>query len=653
VNGPGDRRPPISPQLALRVAMLGGLALLLFGVVFFRLWYLQVLSGDQYLAQANTNRVRDITIQAPRGNIVGRNDEVLVRNRQAQAIQLQVERLPRDRAARMAQYRRLAQVIGGGLTAKAIAAEVEQQKQRLPYANVTIKTDARREVYLYLSERQDQFPAVRIQPVYLRQYPHHALAGQLFGTVGEITGAQIAAGRRGDDRYRDIPQGTVIGQSGLELAYDRYLRGRDGAIRVSIDALGNPQGFLRERAPVQGRQIKLSLDLGLQEAAQRAVERSIALAHANGHWGASAGGFVAMDPRNGEILALGSVPSFDPNVFSRPLTEQEYKRIERAPGAPLYNRATSGLYPTGSTFKPITALAGLSTGLIDPYTTIVDTGCITISDQQRCNAGKAAYGPVNLRRALQVSSDIYFYKLGAALNPLRGQPLQTWAERLGLGQLTGVEGGEAAGEVPDRRWRADRAEQELRCERARGVPSCGISDKRPWSVGDNVNLAIGQGDLQVTPLQMARAYAVLANGGTLVRPHLGIEVQDASGRLLQELDRPPAKRIRLPRASLDAIRDGLHLAASAPGGTSADVFAGWPQSRLPVFGKTGTAQTPQGDQSWYVAWVPHKSKPIVVAVTIEQGGFGAQSAAPAARMMLAHWFDVPDSGVSSGSSRTN
>jgi penicillin-binding protein 2 len=247
---------------------------------------------------------------------------------------------------------------------------------------------------------------------------------------------------------------------------------------------------------------------------------------------------------------------------------------------------------------------------------------------------------VDLRRAIQVSSDVFFYTLGRDLNGLKGQQLQSWAHKLGLGRHTGIDlPSEGTGLVPDRQWREEIGAKELACRKKEKVPSCGISDARPWSVGDNINLSVGQGDLQASPLQMAVAYAALSNGGKVVRPHLGLDIEDSEGRLVQEIDPPAARKIDFPSGARSAILDGLHAAASAPGGTSTDVFKGWPQDRYPVYGKTGTAERPpHPDQSWYVAFVPDKNRPIVVAVTIEGGGFGAEAAAPAARQILSQWF---------------
>jgi penicillin-binding protein 2 len=452
-----------------------------------------------------------------------------------------------------------------------------------------------------------------------------------------------------------VRPGTIVGKEGIERAYDRYLRGVDGAQRITVDALGRPKGQRVDRDPVPGRALRTSLDLDLQRTGEAVLGRTIALGPG------TAGAFVALDPRDGEVLAMGSAPSYDPTILSRPITQ---KRLDElfgpAAGSPRYNRAIGGLYPTGSAFKPITALAALSQGVITPSTPINDGGCVAIgaAAQQFCNAGKAVNGTLTLPRAIQVSSDVFFYTLGRDLNPLPGQPLQRWAHRLGLGQRTGVDlPSEVSGLVPDRRWRARVGERERRCRRRRHIPltalvGCGISDMRPWTVGDNVNLAVGQGDLQASPLQMAVAYATLENGGRVVRPHLGVAVEDQNGRELQRIDSGTARRVRIDPIARAAILQGLHAAASQPGGTSADVFRGWNQSAFPVYGKTGTAERPgHGDQSWYVCFVPQPSRPIVLAVTVEDGGFGAEAAAPIARVMLAQWFGQRKTFVA-GRSRT-
>ncbi|MFL5835443.1 MAG: penicillin-binding protein 2, partial [Solirubrobacteraceae bacterium] len=528
-----DRRPPITPQLALRVAILGGVALTIFAVIFLRLWFLQVLSGNKYLAQANDNRVRDITIQAPRGDVVDRNGTVLVDNRVGNAIQIQPDKLPARGPERTALYRRLREVLH--LRPRRIRKDITEQRRALPYANVTIKSDASQAQLAFILERQNLFPGIVPEQVYLRRYPHHDLAAQLFGTVGQVSPKELKL-----NRFRGVHQGTVVGQSGIEWSYDRYLRGEEGATRVQVDALGRQKGPpLRTRQPVQGKQLKLSLDLDLQKAAQDAIKQV---------GGGKPGGFVAMDPHSGEVLAAGSVPSFDPNIFSKPVKPSTLRKLQStANGAPLYNRAIAGLYPTGSTFKVITSVAALQTGTITPGSVIDDSGSVKIGNIVFKNAGGAANGAVALRQALQVSSDVFFYTMGARLNGESGDPLQRYARKLGIGRRTGIDiPGEFKGLLPTPQWR-DRLFKERKTD-------------RPWTIGDNVNLAVGQGDLQATPLQMAVAYATIINSGRVPTPHLAAEVTDTRG-IVEKIDAPSRRKVAIKPEWRDTIMNGLHDAA--------------------------------------------------------------------------------------------
>jgi penicillin-binding protein 2 len=672
----GDRRTPITPQLALRVAIFGGVALALFAIVFFRLWYLQVLSGDRYLAEAAVNRVRELRIQAPRGKIVDRNGTVIVRNRQAVVVELDPAKLPDAertaaaewgrkaglRAARPkgqrgepiayppiateeleTRYRRLGAVVGK--SARRIHREVVRSLVLVPYSAIRIKTDVDESVLSYISERPERFPGVKVEKTYLRDYPQDALAAQILGTVGEISPKELKS-----SHFRGVKQGTVIGTGGLERTYDRYLRGVPGVQRVQVDAFGRPvpNGALRREEPIAGQRLRLSLDLALQRTGQHMLGEI---------GGGRPGAFVALDPRDGQVLGMGSYPSFDPAVLTKPLSQQRYEELLGEGGAgPLFNRAISGRYPTGSTFKAVTALAGLENGLISPGATINDTGCIQVGEAERCNAKEQQYGSVDLSRALQVSSDIYFYKLGINAFYNNGKPgdvvIQRYARKLGFGEPTGIDlPGEDSGVVPDRKWREERNDAEVECRKQKhisqtvnvftaGAAGCGIADGRPYNLGDTVNLAVGQGDLQATPLQLAVAYAAIANQGRVVVPHLGLEIERANGELVQRIERDPARRIKIDEEDREAVASGLHRAASEAGGTSADVFAGWRHDLFPVFGKTGTAERqPKQDQSWYVAYVPDPKRPIVIAVTVEEGGYGAATAAPIACRMLAKFYN--------------
>jgi penicillin-binding protein 2 len=606
-----ERGPDMSNRLALRIALFGGFALILFGILFFRLWTLQVLNGERYLAEANNNRTREYRVSAPRGMILDREGEPLVENRTSLALQIDPTKLPPDRRQRRRQLATLAELTHTSL--RRVRELIGEGQLRAPGAPVTIRRDVGHYLVYYLQEHQNRFPGVSVQRVFVRSYPQGTLAAHILGNVGEVSEDQLA-----EAQYKGLEPADEIGQEGVEYSYDRFLRGKPGLTRIQVDAFGQPTpgGRLVSRTPVPGRDLKLSIDADVQAAGEAALA-------ARGN-----GGFATMDVHTGEILGLGSYPTFDPSVFTRPRTQAEVDALFRDPvAAASVNRAVTGLYPTGSTFKLITAVAALESDVITTSTPIYDGGSITIGEQEFQNAGGEGYGTVSLVRALQVSSDVFFYTLGWKMWDT-GE-LQRWAHKLGIGRETGLDlPGDIEGLLPSRKWRND-----LYAE--------GETD-RPWSAGDNVQLAIGQGDLQASPLQMAVAYATLANGGTVVTPHVGLQVDDAAGRVLREFEPRPQRSIRIEPEFREAILEGLHLAAQAPGGTSYEVFGGFP---VDVAGKTGTAQrVGYEDQSWYVVLAPYPNPRIVTAVTIEQGGFGAESAAPAALQILEAYFGKHSSG---------
>jgi penicillin-binding protein 2 len=546
---------------------------------------------------------------------VDRHGQELVENRSSLSIKVTPDKLPQDRAEREQVYRRLARLLG--LKPRRLERRVERELKALPYSKPTIKQDVSQSVVAYVLERQEQFPGVEPESEFLREYPHHEIGAHLFGQVGEVSPQQLK-----DQRFNGVSMGDRVGQAGIEAEYDRFLRGRNGAARVEVDALGKLTKTLRRVQPVQGRQLRLSLDLDVQQVAQQALAS-----------GTGRGAFAVMNVKNGEVLALGSQPSFDPNIFTRPITKKQLDALSSKDlGEPLLNRAIQAGYPTGSTFKLLTATAALESGHITPSTPLSDPGVLTVGGIDFRNAGNVAHGVLALPQALTVSSDVFFYQLGRDMNE-KGMPLQLWARRLGIGRRTGIDlPGEQPGRLPTPRWR-DRWFKE------------GLTE-RPWSVGDNINLSVGQGDLLADPLQMAVAYAAIANGGRVLRPRLGLRIEDATGRVLQELDAPTARRVNIKPEYRQAIMEGLYGAANAPGGTSTPVFEGFP---IPVAGKTGTAEhVGKPDQSWYVALAPYPNPRYVVAVTDEAGGFGAETAAPMARRILAELLDVKETGVVQG-----
>jgi penicillin-binding protein 2 len=349
---------------------------------------------------------------------------------------------------------------------------------------------------------------------------------------------------------------------------------------------------------------------------------------------------------------MGSSPSYNPKDLAGPFaTKAAYDRkFGKEAGSPLFNRADESAYPTGSIFKIITSLAGLDAGAISPSTVFNDEGCFKTGAREvdkACNAGGTAYGPVNMVDALRVSSDTYFYSLGKAMWDNPAQPLQKWAHKMGVARRTGIDlPSEAAGTIPSPEQIEDLKKKERACRKEKHVATCHIAFlDASWNPGNNENFAVGQGDLQATPLQMAVAYSTLINSGRVPTPHLGAEIVDDSRGLVEPIDKPSRRKVAIQPAWRDTIMNGLHEAASAKGGTSTSVWEdGWPRDKYPIYGKTGTAERQgQEDQSWYVGYSYDHTpdhKPIVVVATVERGGFGAETAAPAVRLIMSKWFGV-------------
>jgi penicillin-binding protein 2 len=605
------------PRLTLRSAVLGGIAVALFAVLFFRLWDLQVLSGSQYLAEAKNNRTREYKVIAPRGDILDRDGNVLVDNRTSLALQLNTQKLPEDPAEQKAELARLGHL--AQMSLRKVRRTIKEQEELAAGAPVTLRKDVGYDLVYYLEENQDDFPGVQVQRVFVRDYPEGSRAAHVVGSVGEINEEELK-----QPEYKGLEPGDEVGKGGVEYTYDKYLRGEPGLTKIQVNALGQPTpgGQLDSRPPTPGDNLKLTIDPEVQAAGESALaSRGLP------------GAFVTMDIHSGQLLGLGSFPTYDPTVFTEPMTQAQVNALYRDPvTAPLTDRATESYYPTGSTFKIVTALAALEGNVITPSTSIFDGGKLTVGTQSFQNAGGASYGPLTLVPALEVSSDVFFYELG--LDMWKTNQLQDWAAKLGIGRESGLDlPGETEGLVPSKKWRDDLAAE-------------GLAEERPWSAGDNIQLATGQGDLQTNPLQLAIAYAALGNDGTIVTPHVGMEVEDAAGRVLKEFDSKPQRRIKIAAATRSAIMEGLHQAAQGPQGTSYGIFGGFP---IEVAGKTGTAQRPpHADQSWYAILAPYPHPRIVTVVTMEEGGFGAESAAPAALQILEAYFQKHADSVAAG-----
>lgn len=595
---------PRGTRLSLRIAVLGGIAVALFAVLFFRLWSLQILDGKKYLAEAQNNRTREYKVIAPRGNILARNGKVIVDNRTSLALVVTMDKLPADEAKAEAELKRLGDLVH--MPPKRVRKVIEESEERAAGAPVTLRQDIGYDVVYYLKENQQRFPGVTVQRVFVRDYPNGDLAAHLLGTVGEIEEEELK-----EPQYKGLEPGDEVGKSGLERAYDSKLRGTPGVTRVQVNAAGQPTpgGRLVSTSPEPGESLVTTINPAVQEAGEYALSSR-----------GLPGAFVSMNIHTGEILGMGSYPTYDPTFFTEPFTQKEYEEKFGDPLlAPQLNRAIASQYPTGSTYKVITALAALENGVITPSTVVEDPGYIELAGQKFENDEGAVNGSISLVHALQVSSDVFFYKLG--LQMWNKNWLQNWSHKLGIGDTAGLDiGGEGETLVPSKAWRDKLAAE-------------GLAEERPWSAGDNIQLATGQGDLQTNPLQMAIAYATLGTGGKVPTPHVGLSTEDAAGRPGEEFEfAEPRRKVKIDAAYQRDILEGLHEAAQVTGGTAVDTFGEFP---IPIAGKTGTAERPpNGTQSWFIALSPYPSPDIVTVATIEHGGYGAESAAPAVKEIL-------------------
>jgi penicillin-binding protein 2 len=639
----------VTTQIALRLGVLGAVAIGAFAVLFLRLWALQVLSGDQYLRTAQNNQLRTIRIAAPRGQILDRYGRALVTNKAGTGLQLWPADLPKERSARLHELRAVARLTH--VPIGQLAAQIRRRKGD-PLTPVVVRYSIQEDLVAYMKEHASEFPGVNPVDTYLRQYPYNTLAAQILGYVTEISPGQLK-------RYskEGLRAGDKIGQTGLEARYDSYLRGRPGLTRLRVDSLGRPQSsFFPSSNPQPGHAIRLTLDVKLQQATEKALQYGIQLARNDNQWAANGGAIVAMDPQNGAILAMASNPTYNPSVFVGRIKTAKLaaagltKTTAQHLNYPAINRAVDASYPPGSTFKPLTAIAGMQEHLIQPYGTKQCTGSYTVHGENGVNYVFNNWDPfvneaMSLPTAISRSCDTYFYQVGYdfyLLPPSAGHPFQAWASRFGFGSRTGVDlAGESSGLLPTPEWRKATFTSKT-------DPCCWQVD-RLWKPGDSVQLAIGQKDLLATPLQMTRFFAAIANGGKLVTPHLVQQVEQpgtngSTSVPLRTFTPPAPQSTNVDKTALQIVQDGLLQATHSSLGTSYGVFGAFPIS---IAGKTGTAEknVNLGDgvvhnlsQSWWCGYGPTDNPTIAVCALIENGGHGGTAAAPAALKVFEAFF---------------
>ena len=596
----------------LAIVVAAGLSLLLL-----RAWSIQVLHGKQYAKAAHRQAYRTVDLLGARGAIVDDSGQLIADTTWHVAIDADAASLgSRDAHGRwhpsalgLRELRRLSRLTGKRRSA--LVTRIEHDVLHSPFAPAVVIQHPSAALTAYVQERPWKFPGFKVQAEATRSYPQSAFGSEFLGLLGEVSPQELSSGA-----YKSAQPGEVVGQSGVEAAYDSVLNKGFVQAKVPVDSLGRIAGALRVPRQKQPPTLQLSIDMRLQRAAQNALVYGMQQSRLNGYspTGASA---VAIGPSTGAIKALVSYPTFNQKLAadSPAYLGRLYKETTTTP---TLNRAIGGGYPTGSTFKPIIAEAALSAGIITPSTSLLCSGSYALGDTIFHNVEAGINEYMSLPTALEQSCDTWFYRLGAAVwghDPqAQGTLIQQWARKLGLGSeppidLTGATTGYLPG--PGRTF-----------ERRFGFP---------WTEGQTINLAIGQGALQVSPLQLAVAYSTLVNGGKVVRPHVGEAVIRNGVRSV--LPFKPVRRVHLsPYTS--AIRQGLYAAAHGSAGTSTSVFGTFP---IPVAGKTGTAE-PDPVSSWYASWAPFDHPKLVVVVNIEHGGYGAQAAAPAAKRIYQAYF---------------
>jgi penicillin-binding protein 2 len=584
-----QREPDLASRRVDHVGWLFAFALLL---VLGRLAYMQVIKGADFRELARLNCVRTVPARAPRGVIFDRNLRPLVSNAPSISAGVTLAELPHDPAESLAVLTELARLLD--LDLGEVQKKVAAQKQR-PYAPARLASDIDRGLAAKLQDRRAQLPGLTVWEESKRSYPENE-AAHVLGYVGEITDTQLD--RLKDDGYH---LGDWLGQAGIESRYDALLKGKDGGRQVRINASGRELGILSEAPPQPGNNLVLTLDAGLQQVAEEAM-------------GQEAGAVVAVDPRNGEILALVSKPDFQLSTFSGKVKSKEWQALLNDERRPMNDRAVQGLYPPGSVFKLVTALAGLHEGVIGPNDKLNCFGILWLGSWPYRCWKEIGHGSIAMEQAITESCDVYFYQLGLKL---KIDALARWTRAFGFGEAAGIDlPGEAKGVVPDPAWK--QAKEGL-----------------PWFPGNTVMMSIGQGYLLATPLQLALMVSAVANGGTLVLPHLLKRVTSADGDTISEPAYPARRQLGLDPEHLHLVQRGMEGAVASRKGTAWRARV----AGLSVAGKTGTAQNPHGeDHAAFVCFAPVESPQIAIAVVVENGGDGGVTAAPIARRMLEHYF---------------
>lgn len=637
----------------LRMKVLAALVVCMFAALTTRLWFLQVLAAPQFKAQADQNQVRLIPIEPVRGQILDRSGHVLVGNRSTVAVTIDRQNTG-FQAHEDAVLFRLSQILN--VPVATLLSRVNSL-QYLPYQPVPVAEDVPKQTVFYIREHADEYPGVGYQLLPVREYPDGSMAAQVLGTLGE-----------------SLP-GQMKGTGGVEQVYNKWLAGSPGKRAIQVDAQGNVLNSNFGSIPAtSGDNLVLSIDARIQALADGALRQGIMTARATvdpttgNHYPATGGAVIVMNPNNGQVLAMSSYPSYDPSLFVKGFSSQaEFHKLflSQQSGYPLVNRAIQGQYPPGSTFKPFVAAAALHEGtttenrLLDcpgQWSVPGDTSGIVFHNWDPANLG-----PISLPAALTMSCDTFFYQLGyfswqkyvhSGYNPNTGtggtQFMQRDLMQQGFAHPTGVDlPSEQQGIIPTTQYKKNLY---------RSDPSV-YGKYWQWQPGDNVNMSIGQGFVQVTPLQLADAYSAIANGGTVWQPHVAWRIQAPDGKVVKTIEPHRNGRLPISRQEATFLRNSLTGVTANPSGTAYGDFLGFPLSQIPVAGKTGTADInpnnpAQEPDSWFAAIAPANHPKYVVVCIVEAAGHGGTTAAPIVRQVLDGLFGLNSIRVHLGQDRS-
>lgn len=579
----------LNKNQTIRLQTMLALCLLLFAVLLGRMVYLQLWRGDYYSKQSDGNRLRQSRIIAPRGIIYDKEGHELVNNLPGYAVVLQ----------KQADYKpETLQRLSALLDIPVEKIEEKIKDSANYYEPIMLKNNLSPEMVTRIEEQRRYMPEVMLSVQPIRTYPYHELAVHALGYVGEVSPYEIEHGL-----FKNVTQGSIVGKAGLEMSYDKYLRGEDGAFMEEVDVAGSVVKHYDSVQPVPGKNLRLTLDYRLQKALENFTDKHLAYLRSSGvASGARAAAVVALDPRSGAVRAMVSRPGYDPNLFVQGISSKDWNKINNDDSYPLNNKVISGEYPPGSTFKIVTGSAAFELNKVRLDESIYDGGFHPLVPTMG-NAGGEVLGWLTFIKALAMSDNVYFYELGYRVGI---DNISKYARIYGFGQPTGIDlEGESKGLVASKQVKRDIWDED-------------------WRLGDTFNAAIGQGFNLTTPIQLAVMLGIVANGGMKYQPYLVDSITNPDGSLFAKPKRAEGKHIDVSQQTIDYMRMGMS-ATTQEGGT-ASYFSRLPK---PIAGKTGTAENSHGrDHGLFVAYGPVDDPELVVVCIVEQGGFGSTAAGP-------------------------